>query len=340
MNFDVIGWSSNGAVRFLDQTCLPAKEIYREVRTIDDMVEAIRSLRVRGAPLIGNAAAMGLAAAAADAAEQGTLTPEWIEDQAGRLEAARPTGADLRWALERMRGVAARAFEAGSDGRTVARALRAEAQAIMDHQIAMCRAIGEAGTELLEQDATVLTHCNAGALATGGLGTALAVIYVAHDQGKRIQVYSCETRPLQQGARLTTWELARAGIPVTSIVDSAAASVLGKGTVDLVLTGADRIAANGDVANKIGTYGLAVLAKAHRIPFYVAAPQSTFDPTLAFGELIPIEQRSADELEAAPGADVFNPAFDVTPAELVTAIVTDRGILRPPYAEAIKTLFD
>ncbi|NIN09952.1 MAG: S-methyl-5-thioribose-1-phosphate isomerase [Gemmatimonadales bacterium] len=340
MDFQVIDWLGDAGVRLLDQTRLPREEVYLEVRSIDQMVEAIRALRVRGAPLIGIGAAMALAAGATQEADQGSLSLDWIEGAADRLEAARPTGVNLQWAVARMRRVAVEAFGAGGAQRRVAELLRQEAQRIWDEDVAMCRAIGEAGAGLIEAGATVLTHCNAGALATGGIGTALAAIYVAHEQGKGIQVVATETRPLRQGARLTAWELVKVGVPVRAVADSAAASVMAGGSVDLVITGADRITANGDVANKIGTYSLALLAKAHAIPFYVAAPCSTFDPALASGERIPIEQRAPGELDVAPGAEVYNPAFDVTPAWLVTALVTDRGVIEPPFDEGIRALFD
>lgn len=204
----------------------------------------------------------------------------------------------------------------------------------------MCDAIGAAGVDLIPNEATVMTHCNAGALATGGIGTALGAIYAAKMRGKSVKVVSNETRPLRQGARLTAWELGRAGIPVRSIVDGAAGAVLASGAVDLVITGADRIAANGDVANKIGTYGVAVLAEAHRIPFYVAAPRSTFDLSLSSGDEIPIELRPGEEIGTCPGAEPYNPAFDVTPARYVSGIVTDRGVLRPPYGESILEALD
>ena len=337
---DHIGWGVDGGVRYLDQTRLPGEEVYRETADIDEMVEAIRMLRVRGAPLIGVSAAMGLAAAAAVQAKSGQLTIAWIERAAGRLAEARPTAVNLGWAIGRMQ--AAARFAVGQDAGThdIAAALRDESQAIWDEDVAMCAAIGAAGAALLPPSATVLTHCNAGALATGGMGTALAVIYHAHGDGKKPRVVSTETRPLRQGARLTVWELHRAGIPVTAIVDSAAASFMAEGTIDCVITGADRITANGDVANKIGTYGLAVLAKAHQIPFYVAAPLSTFDLNLASGDAIPIEERAGEEVDAAPGVTVRNPAFDVTPADLVDALITDRGVFRPPYTRSLTHVND
>lgn len=336
MVIDWIGWTESGGVRYLDQTLLPQQEVYREAQSIDDMIEAIQALRVRGAPLIGIAAAMGLTAAAADEPD---LTPEWMVAAVSRLGAARPTAVNLVWALERMGRVAATAFRNGGDRHSVVAALRSEAQRIWDEDTAMCRAIGEAGVSLLSDGATVMTHCNAGSLATGGMGTALAPVYVAHEQGKQVAVVSCETRPLRQGARLTSWELSKNGVPVTCIVDGAAGSVMASGDIDLVITGADRIAANGDSANKIGTYGIAVLAKAHGLPFYIAAPRSTIDLRTASGAAIPIEERNGSEVDAAPGAQVFNPAFDVTPASHIDGIITDGGIIYPPYSETIADLF-
>lgn len=337
MEIDWIGWTPDGTVRYLDQTLLPTQEVYREARTIDDMIEAIQALRVRGAPLIGISAAMGLTAAAA---QQDTLSVEWFSDAVARLGAARPTAVNLVWALERMNSAAAGAFETGGARSTVVDALRSEAQSIWEEDTTMCRAIGEAGAELLFDGTTVMTHCNAGALATGGIGTALAPVYVANEQGKNVAVLSCETRPLRQGARLTSWELSKAGVPVTCIVDGAAGAVMAMGKVDLVITGADRVAANGDSANKIGTYGLAVLAKAHGIPFYIAAPRSTIDRAAPSGAAIPIEERSGLEVDAAPGANVFNPAFDVTPQTYIDGIITDRGIIAYPYTESIAALFN
>ncbi len=334
MKIDWIGWTESGAARYLDQTLLPGQEVFREAHTIDDMIEAIKALRVRGAPLIGISAAMGLVAAAAEEAE---CTREWLDEAITRLGNARPTAVNLVWALERMRRVADGAFNE-SEG-AVVDALRVEAQKIWDEDTAMCRAIGEVGAELLDSGSTVMTHCNAGALATGGMGTALAPVYVAHEHGKNVSVYSCETRPLRQGARLTSWELAKAGVSVTCIVDGAAGTVLASGKINFVITGADRIAANGDAANKIGTYSLAVLAKTHQIPFYIAAPRSTIDRSTPAGSEIPIELRDGSEVDAAPGAKVFNPAFDVTPASYIDGIITDRGIIAPPYNDSIADLF-
>jgi methylthioribose-1-phosphate isomerase len=324
-----IAWTPDFAVRILDQTLLPDRETYLTLETVDAVAEAIRTLRVRGAPLIGIAAAMGVTLAL----RRGSATPETVCAASAVLGATRPTAVNLRWALGRMERRAAGAAAAGED---LQRALRDEATAIWDEDRAMCARIGAAGAALIEGDAVVLTHCNAGALATGGMGTALAPVYTLHEAGRRISVVADETRPLLQGSRLTAWELARAGVPVTVIADGMAASRLRRGDITCVLVGADRIAANGDVANKIGTYGLALAARAHGVPFYVAAPTSTFDPTTPDGASIPIEERAAEELTrwhghaAAPtGVRVWNPAFDVTPAELVTAIITDRGVFAP-----------
>ena len=337
MKIEWIGWTPEGAVRFLDQTLLPKQEVYKETSSIDEVIEAIQALRLRGAPLIGISAAMGLAAAAA---KQSSLTMEWVNREADKLAAARPTAVNLVWAVEQMREKAKSEFAAGNSENSVVAALRKEAQRIWDEDVAMCRAIGEAGAELLSDGNTVMTHCNAGALATGGIGTALAPVYVAFERGVDVRVISCETRPLRQGARITSWELAKADVPVTSIVDSAAAVVMAEGKVDMVITGSDRMAANGDAANKIGTYGLSVLAKAHNIPVYIALPRSTIDSSTPTGDAIPIEERGADEVSAAPGANVYNPAFDVTPAENIAGIITDKGLLRPPYKESISDIMD
>jgi len=338
---DAIGWGENGVVRVLDQTLLPGEVRYLELRSVDAMIEAIRALRVRGAPLIGIAAALAMAAEAAGAAEGGGvgLTPAWLNGAASRLASARPTAVNLAWAVQRMRRVGADAVARGEPPARLARRLREEAQAIWDEDAAMCDAIGRAGAALVPDGASVLTHCNTGMLATGGIGTAFGVIHTAHRQGKGVDVIATETRPLGQGARLTAWELERAGIPHRVIVDGAAGWLMAQGEVDLVITGADRIAANGDVANKIGTYALAVLARAHGIPFYVAAPRTTFDRSLTSGDPIPIEERAASEIAGSiAGLSAYNPAFDVTPAELVTAIITDRGVLHPPLAEGIERL--
>ena len=324
-----IGWTAGQGVRILDQTLLPEQERYLDLDSVDAVAEAIRTLRVRGAPLIGIAAAMGLTLAARGSPP----SLEAVCAASAALGATRPTAVNLHWALARMERRAAAAAAAGED---LAEALRDEANAIWAEDRAMCARIGAAGAALIGGDALVLTHCNAGALATGGIGTALAPVYTLHQAGRRVAVVADETRPLLQGSRLTAWELSRAGVPVTVIADGMAASRLRRGDVTCVIVGADRIAANGDVANKIGTYGVALAARAHGVPFYVAAPSSTVDPATPDGAHIPIEERAPDEVAgwrghaaAPPEARVWNPAFDVTPAELVTAIITDRGVFAP-----------
>jgi methylthioribose-1-phosphate isomerase len=330
---EAVRWSADGrAVDIIDQRRLPHELVRRELRTADDVCDAIATLAVRGAPAIGIAGAMGLAAALAAATHD---TPESLlgalDVLAARIANVRPTAVNLAWAVNRTR----RAAQAASgDVDTILRALHTEATAILDEDRAMCRRIGEHGLALLPDSARVLTHCNAGALATGGMGTALAPIYLAHEQGRAVHVFAGETRPLMQGSRLTVWELMQAGIRVTLLADNMAASLLRDGAVDLVIVGADRIAANGDVANKTGTYGLALAAKHHDIPLYVAAPWSTVDTATATGRDIVIEHRAASEVRgshAPAGVDVYNPAFDVTPAELISAIITDRGVVRAPY---------
>ena len=335
-----IRWTEDRAIQILDQTLLPEEERYVELHTIEQLAEAIRMLRVRGAPLIGIAAAMGVAGVAgrerSGRAGGGGAAQEVLQRvrQACELLAAtRPTAVNLRWALDRMCRRAERALQ---DGEQLSDALIAEATAIWEEDRRMCARIGELGAPLIPGNATVCTVCNAGALATGGIGTALAPIYVRHQAGGTPHVIVPETRPLLQGSRLTAWELHRSGVPVTLIADSMVASRLRLGDVRAVFVGADRIARNGDVANKIGTYGLALAARAHQIPFYVAAPWSTVDPATPNGAAIPIEERSPDEVMAwrghrsAPaGVGVWNPAFDVTPAGLITAIITDRGVVEP-----------
>ena len=324
-----IDWTADGAVRILDQTLLPGEERYLDLDTVDAVAEAIRTLRVRGAPLIGIAAAMGVTLAT----RGGTPSLESVCAASKTLGATRPTAVNLHWALARMERRAVAAVKQGED---LVGALRQEADAIWAEDRAMCARIGALGAELVGANALVLTHCNAGALATGGMGTALAPVYTLHQAGKRVAVLADETRPLLQGSRLTAWELSRAGVPVTVITDNMAASRLRRGDVTCVRVGADRVAANGDVANKIGTYGLALAARAAGVPFYVAVPTSTVDPATPTGDAIPIEERAAAEVSgwrgqrAAPdGVPVWNPAFDVTPAELVTAIITDRGVFAP-----------
>jgi methylthioribose-1-phosphate isomerase len=325
---DPIAWAPGHAVRILDQTLLPNEERYLVLTTVDQVAEAIRVLRVRGAPLIGIVAAMGVTLAGRDGGRQ--AGPDDFLAACDLLVSTRPTAVNLPWAMSRMRA----SINAAKVGTDLHAALVAEATAIWEEDRAMCDRIGAAGLSLVPDGAIVLTHCNAGALATGGIGTALAPIYRAHQAGRRVRVVADETRPLLQGSRLTAWELTRAGIPTTVITDNMAASRFRRGDITCVLVGADRIARNGDVANKIGTYGLALAARAHGVPFYVAAPRSTFDAATPDGGAIPIEERSAAEVRlvagarvAAPAAEVWNPAFDVTPAELVTGYVTDAGLL-------------
>jgi methylthioribose-1-phosphate isomerase len=331
------------AVELIDQRRLPAEERYLTLTTAEEVARAIEEMAVRGAPAIGVCAALGVAAELAHAPD-GSLGVA-LERACERLRRTRPTAVNLAWALDRMLAelrplVAARAPDA--DVRARARDL---AKRIHDDDVATCRAIGEHGLALVPEKARVLTHCNAGGLATAGYGTALGVIRSAARESRVVRVLACETRPFLQGARLTAWELAKAGIPVTLIADSSAGALMRRGEVDLVVVGADRIARNGDVANKIGTYALAVLARAHGLPFYVAAPFSTVDLATADGDAIPIEQRAPGEVlslqgqRIAPeGVDAWNPAFDVTPAELVTALVTEHGVVRAPYAPALDRL--
>lgn len=336
VSVQAISWTPSGAVRILDQRALPDAQLERDLESAEAVADAIKTLQVRGAPLIGIAAAMGLVVGTRDlrAAPRDVFLGR-LAQLVALLGASRPTAVNLGWALARMTRVAA---ETPGDGAALWERLHLEASAIWEEDRAMCRRIGEFGLPLVPQGTNVLTHCNTGALATGGIGTALAPIYLAHEQGRHIHVFVDETRPLLQGSRLTAWELTQAGIPCTLITDSMAASLMRQAKVDLVLVGADRICANGDFANKIGTYGLAVLARHHGVPFYSAAPWSTVDPTLAEGDLIPIEQRAAEEVTvlagrptAPAGMAALNPAFDVTPARFVTGFVTDRGIVQPPF---------
>jgi methylthioribose-1-phosphate isomerase len=327
----------DGRLVLLDQTRLPAEEIERAYTAWPEVADAIRTLVVRGAPAIGVAAAFGVVLAArASAARDASGLRSDLEDAIKGLAATRPTAVNLFWALDRMR----RAIDAapGLPPAALGDRLLAEAQAILAEDLAANRAMGAHGAALVPEGARLLTHCNAGALATAGYGTAVGVIRAAHERGRLALVWVDETRPVMQGSRLTAWELVKEGIPHRLISDVAAGFVMKRGLVDLVVTGADRIAANGDTANKIGTYSVAVLARHHRIPFYVAAPCSTIDPSIASGDSIVIEERDAAEVrsvggrQTAPAASpVFNPAFDVTPAELITAIITERGVVRPPY---------
>ena len=331
----------SGHLALVDQRRLPGDLVEIECRQVDDVFKAIRTLQVRGAPAIGIAAAYGVCLAAAEAGDDTAIVVGRVHAAADYLAQSRPTAINLFWALDRMRGAVA-ALPAGATADELRSALLREARAIHDEDRQMCRAIGQYGATLLSDGQGVLTHCNAGGLAASEYGTALAAIYAAHEAGKRLSVYVDETRPLLQGSRLTAWELLRHGIETTLICDSMAAHVMAQGRVGAVVVGADRIAANGDTANKIGTYGLAVAAAAHAIPFYVAAPSSSFDLSLASGGQIPIEERSADEITggfgqrtAPEGVRVYNPAFDVTPARLIAAIICERGIIQPVDAESI-----
>jgi len=339
---ETIQWTDAGVV-MIDQTRLPLEEVYVTCRTYEEVAAAIRDMIIRGAPAIGVAAAMGVALGALHA-EPAAFDRE-MERICATLAATRPTAVNLFWAIERMKRL-----YAGLRGRPVEEirgALVAEAQRVREEDIEICRAIGRNGAPLVPDGKTVLTHCNAGALATAGYGTALGVIRAAVESGKRIDVMADETRPFLQGARLTAWELHQDGIPVTLITDNMAGHFLKSGRIGCVVVGADRIAANGDVANKIGTYSVAVLAKENGVPFYVAAPISTLDLTLASGDAIPIEQRAASEVThlygrrvAPEGVGVCNPAFDVTPARYVAGIVTERGVASAPYERSLRKLVE
>ncbi len=328
------------ALVLLDQTLLPVEEVLLNCMDVETVAEAIESLRVRGAPAIGVAAAYGVALGAWHGRGTGASATT-VSAAVTRLGRTRPTAVNLFWALDCMQQALDAAIGCSDD--ELYATLVAAAQRIDADDRRLCRLLGEHGAALLPDDATVLTHCNAGSLATAGWGTALGVIYAAAEQGKRVRVFADETRPLLQGARLTAWELQRRGIDVTVICDVAAASVLRDHRIDCVITGADRIAANGDVANKIGTYGVALMARAHDVPFYVAAPTSTVDLELASGDLIPIEERAAHEITEGfgrrtvpAGVRVFNPAFDVTPHHLVSAIITEHGVARTPYDNVLQ----
>jgi methylthioribose-1-phosphate isomerase len=340
------GDAATGHLCLIDQTRLPTELVHLDCRDEPTVWEAIKVLRVRGAPAIGAAAAYGavLGARAQGIADRSAVLASLAEASAS-LRTSRPTAVNLFWALDRIER-RAQALDSSLSGAKVLDALLAEAHAIAEEDRELCRAIGRHGARLLGDGQGVLTHCNAGALATVDYGTALAVIFAAVESGKSVHVYADETRPLLQGARLTAWELAGRGIPVTLICDNMAAQVMREGRVSAVVVGADRIAANGDTANKIGTYGVALLARAHGIPFFVAAPSSTFDLTLPDGSGIPIEERDPREIthafgrQTAPdGIDVYNPAFDVTPADLIAGIITERGVIgRPVTSSSIRAI--
>jgi len=337
---ETIQWV-DGAVVMIDQRRLPLEEAYATCRTYEEVAAAIKDMVIRGAPAIGVAAAMGVALGVAHASVE-NLDAQFTAI-CDTLAATRPTAVNLFWAIGRMKRLYASLR--GRPLEEIRRRLIEEALLVREEDIAICRAIGRHGAPLVPDHKTVLTHCNAGALATAGYGTALGVIRAAIESGKTIDVFSDETRPLLQGSRLTAWELQRDGIPCTQITDNMAGHFLKSGRIGCVVVGADRIAANGDVANKIGTYSVAVLAKENNVPFYVAAPTSTLDLTLPSGDRIPIEERAASEVthvfgrQVAPdGIAVENPAFDVTPARYVTAIVTERGVARAPYQESLRKL--
>jgi methylthioribose-1-phosphate isomerase len=337
-----IAWQGDDIV-MVDQRKLPADEIYVTCKSVNDVAKAIRTMVIRGAPAIGVCAAMGLALGAARSKATGTkqFTTEF-QRNCDLLGATRPTAVNLFWAIERMKRSFSEGALAGESVDDLKVRLRKEADRIHDDDVASCRAIGVNGAALVPAEANILTHCNAGALATAGYGTALGVIRGAVAAGRKVRVLADETRPFLQGARLTAWELVKDGIDTTVITDNMAGAIMKAGDIDLVVVGADRIAANGDTANKIGTYSVAVLAKEHGIPFYVAAPWSTIDLSTKDGDAIPIEERNAREVthvgshQLAPeGAHVRNPSFDVTPAKYITAIITEKGVYRPPFIDSL-----
>jgi methylthioribose-1-phosphate isomerase len=340
MPVKTIEWSGD-SVRMIDQTLLPLEVKYLNLTQVDQIAEAIQMLRVRGAPAIGVAAAMGFVVGLMPhTGLDGNAFFEKVREVKDFLASTRPTAVNLFWALDRMDRVARRHRDKTND--EILAILKDESQAILEEDREMCRRIGEFTEPLINNGDTLMTHCNAGGLATSEYGTALSGMFVAAEKGKRMHVYSCETRPLLQGARLTSWELMEAGIDVTLICDSMAGHVMRIRGVDMVIVGADRIVRNGDVANKIGTYSLAIVAEKHGVPFYVAAPLSTIDPDIARGEDIPIEERDPKEITegfgrrtAPKGVKVYSPAFDMTPSSLVRGIITDKGILSPPYEESI-----
>jgi methylthioribose-1-phosphate isomerase len=342
-----IAWQ-DGAVVMVDQRKLPTREVYVTLKTPNEVAKAIKTMVVRGAPAIGVSAAYGLALGLARSSAAGTkqLTTEFLKD-CDLLAGTRPTAVNLFWAIDRMKRVFAERVMAGASVDDLRQIMLDEAQAIHDEDVESCRAIGRFGGALVPAEAGILTHCNAGALATAGYGTALGVIRGAIEQGRNVRVFADETRPVLQGARLTAWELVRDGIDTTVISDNMAAVLMRQGRINFIVVGADRIAANGDAANKIGTYTVAILAKEHGIPFYVAAPLSTIDRATPDGDAIPIEERHHKEVthvgttQIAPaGAKVFNPSFDVTPARLIAGIITERGVARAPFNESLQALFD
>src|SRR5213593_1898009 len=338
----------NDQIVMIDQRKLPAVEVYVRCKTGAEVARAIRTMVIRGAPAIGVAAAMGIALGMRKSTATGTQKfAADFHKLCEQMAATRPTAVNLFWAIDRVKRCFAAGVQAGESVDQIKDRLDREAETIHDEDVASCRALGAFGAEVVPADARVLTHCNAGALATAGYGTALGVIRGAVEQGKHVVVFADETRPFLQGARLTAWELIRDGIQTTVITDNMAAALMQQGRVDVVVVGADRIAANGDTANKIGTYGVAVLAREHHIPFYVAAPLSTIDLDTPDGDHIPIEERNSREVthigpsQLAPdGALIWNPAFDVTPHHFISGIITERGIFRPPYIDSLKHAFD
>src|SRR5690349_14101776 len=341
-----IEWQDDTVV-MVDQRKLPAQELYVRCRTSQEVAKAIRTMVIRGAPAIGVAAAMGIALGMRKSSAKGTKQFA-VEFQkiCDMMAATRPTAVNLFWAIDRMKTTFADAAQAGESPEEIADRLEREARAIHDEDVANCRLMGGVGAEVVPDGGRVLTHCNAGALATAGYGSALGVIRAAVEQGKKIAVFADETRPFLQGARLTAWELVREGINTTVITESMAGPLMRSGEIDLVVVGADRIAANGDTANKIGTYTVAVLAHEHGIPFYVAAPLSTIDLSTPEGDRIPIEERDQREVShlgsarlTPEGAKIRNPAFDVTPHRYIAGIITERGIFRPPYSESLREAF-
>ena len=341
MPVQTLKWQDDALI-LLDQTRLPQELVYETCRDVETVAQAIEVLMVRGAPAIGLAAAYGVVVGAL--AAKNDAPPEFqrrVKTDIDRLARTRPTAVNLFWALDQMGAVLA--DHAGADNQTACAALLATADRLFAEDQQICRQIGRNGAELLRDGGQIITHCNAGGLATADYGTALGVVYAAQEAGKQVAVFADETRPLLQGSRLTAWELMQSGVDVKVICDNMAASVLRREKIDCCIVGADRIAGNGDVANKIGTYGLAVLAREHGVPFYVAAPVSTLDISLATGDQIPIEERSAAEIRAGMGqptapdeVPVYNPAFDVTPCDLVTAIISEKGVAHAPYASTLR----
>jgi len=342
-----IAWQDD-AVVMIDQRKLPGQEVYVHCKTANEVARAIKTMVIRGAPAIGVAAGMGIALGMQRSKAQGTRQfAVELNKLCDVMAATRPTAVNLFWAIERMKRVFSEAAQAGRSVDEIKTTLVAEAQAIHDEDVASCRSMGRFGADVVPENARILTHCNAGALATAGYGTALGVIRAAAEQGKVVQVFADETRPFLQGARLTAWELVRDGVPTTVITESMAGPLMRSGGIDFIVVGADRIAANGDFANKIGTYTVAMMAQAHNVPFYVAAPLSTIDLRTPDGDAIPIEERNAREMThlgttrlAPEGASVWNPAFDITPHHLVAGIITERGIARAPFTSSLARLFD